>query len=273
MIQLHRSTRCVSLLFWFVVCGVLFATGCASNAPTTVAISPQIAAIGAGQTVQFTPIVTNDSSGVTWSATAGSIDANGNFTAPAQSATVTVTATSVKNKTLTATAKVNVVAPGQVASTANVQVASFTIAPAGPGNVSVQFGTDTTYGLTTWTQPVPTGGGAVSLFVAGMKATTLYHMRGVVQFADGSQYKDVDQTFTTRGLPAAQLPVIMTTTTAGMTPQSGVELLDLVEAPIAVAPVAVTDLYGNVLWSYNPGSTVAGARCRILSNCFPTEIS
>jgi arylsulfate sulfotransferase len=258
MIQLHRSTRCVSLLFWFVVCGVLFATGCASNAPTTVAISPQIAAIGAGQTVQFTPIVTNDSSGVTWSATAGSIDANGNFTAPAQSATVTVTATSVKNKTLTATAKVNVVAPGQVASTANVQVASFTIAPAGPGNVSVQFGTDTTYGLTTWTQPVPTGGGAVSLFVAGMKATTLYHMRGVVQFADGSQYMGPDMTFTPQGLPAAQLPVIMTTTMAGMTPQSGVELLDLVDAPIAVAPVAVTDLYGNVLWSYNPGSTVAG---------------
>jgi arylsulfate sulfotransferase len=252
MIQVPRSATCVSSLFVIVFCGILFATGCASNAPTTVAISPQIAAIGAGQTMQFTPIVTNDSSGVTWSATAGSIDANGIYTAPSQSSTITVTATSVKNKSKTATAKVNVVAPGQVASTANVQVASFTIAPAAPGNVSVQFGTDTNYGLTTWTQPVPAGGGAVSLFVAGMKGNTLYHMRGVVQFADGTQYMDLDQTFTT-AFPALQLPVVKATTTPGMTPQSGVELLDLVQGNVGAAPVSVTDLNGNSLWSYNPG--------------------
>ena len=118
----------------------------------------------------------------------------------------------------------------------------------------MQFGTDTNYGFTTWTEPVPTGGGPVSLFVAGMKGNTLYHMRGVVQFADGTQYMDPDQTFTTQALPAAQLPVITTTTTPGLTPQSGVELLDLVNAPATVAPVAVTDLNGNVLWSYNPVS-------------------
>jgi arylsulfate sulfotransferase len=73
-----------------------------------------------------------------------------------------------------------------------------------------------------------------------------------VQFADGSLYNDVDQTFTTQAIPAAQLPTITTTTTAGMTPQSGVELLDMVDAPTAIAPVAVTDLSGNVLWTYNP---------------------
>jgi arylsulfate sulfotransferase len=254
MIQERCLSRCVSSLSLFVFCAALLAAGCASSGsgPATVAISPQVVALGAGQTVQFTPIVSNDSSGVTWSATAGSIDANGNYTAPAHSTTVTVTATLVKNQKTTATAKVNVVAPGQVTSTANVQVASYTVAPAGPGSVSVQFGTDTTYGLTTWTQPVPTGGGAVSLFVAGMKMNTLYHMRGVVQFADGSQYNDVDRTFTTQAVPAAQLPVITTTTTPGMTPQSGVELLDLVDAATAINPVAVTDLNGNVLWTYNP---------------------
>ena len=109
----------------------------------------------------------------------------------------------------------------------------------------MQFGLNTSYGLTTWTQPVPQGGGAVPLFVAGMKANTLYHMRGVVQFADGSQFMDADQTFTTGELPGA--PTIATTTTAGMTPQSGVELLDMIGAS---APVVVSDLNGNVLWSY-----------------------
>jgi arylsulfate sulfotransferase len=242
-------------LFWCLLSLIVFASGCASQAAFEVSVSPQVVAIGTGQTVQFIAIVTNDSSAVTWSATAGTIDANGNYTAPSgsPSTTVTVTATLAKNHSKTATATVNVVAPGEVTATANKQVASYVISPAAAGNVSVQFGTSTNYGFTTWTQPVPTGGGPVSLFVAGMKGNTLYHMRGVVQFADGTQYMDVDQTFTTQSVAATQLPAVTATTTPGMTPQSGVELLDLVDGNIAHAPVAVTDLGGNILWSYNPG--------------------
>src|SRR5438445_11781047 len=137
--------------------------------------------------------------------------------------TVTVTATSKKDTTKTASATVNVVAPGQVASTANVQVALYTIAPAGAGNVSVQFGLDTNYGLTTWTQPVPAGGGAVPIFVAGMKANTLYYMRGGVQVGDGKQFMDGGQTVTTSAIPAAQLTHIQATATAGVTAASGGE--------------------------------------------------
>ena len=253
-----ESLRSVNVVC--VLCVIALAGGCGSNQappptppPISVAVTPQAAAIGTGQSTQFS-VTSNDATGVTWTASAGTIDANGNYTAPpgTESITVTVTATSKKDTTKTAGATVNVVAPGQVAPTANVQVALYTIAPAGAGKVSVQFGLDTNYGLTTWTQPVPQGGGAVSLFVAGMKASTLYHMRGVVQFGDGTQFMDADQTFTTGAVPAAQLPTITTTTTAGMTPQSGVELLDLVNVPSTVAPVAVTDLNGNVLWSYNP---------------------
>ena len=58
------------------------------------------------------------------------------------------------------------------------------------------------YGLTTWTQPTGQFGGAVNLYVAGMKQSTVYHMRGVVEFADGTQFTDTDQTFTTGALPA-----------------------------------------------------------------------
>ena len=92
--------------------------------------------------------------------------------------------------------------------------------------------------------------------MAGMKGNTLYHMRGVVQFADGTQYMDLDRTFTTQSLLATQLPAVTATTTPGMTPQSGVELLDVVDGDVAHAPVAVTDLDGNILWSYNPGSAI-----------------
>ena len=94
--------------------------GVVARRPLIVAISPTDVAIGTGQTVQFIAIVTNDSSAVTWSATAGTIDANGNYTAPSgsPSTTVTVTATLAKNHSKTATATVNVVAPGEVTATA-----------------------------------------------------------------------------------------------------------------------------------------------------------
>jgi arylsulfate sulfotransferase len=239
-----------------VLCVMVLTGGCGSYQappqPITVTLTPQAIAVGTGQSTKFS-VVTNDATGVTFAASIGSIDASGNYTAPAgaQSTTATVTATSKKEPTISASAKINVVAPGELTPTANVQVALYTIAPAAAGNVSVQFDLDKNYGLTTWTQPVPSGGGPVSIFVAGMKAGTLYHMRGVVQFSDGTQFVDADQTFTTQGLPATQLPTITTTTTAGMMPQSGVELLDLVDGS-AVAPVVVTDLSGNVLWSYNP---------------------
>ena len=236
----------------------------------SVSVSPQTTATGTGQTVSFTANVTNGKSGVTWTASAGTVDVNGNFVAPAgpQSMTVTVTATSKDDTTKSASATVNVVAPGQVTGTANVQVASYTISPTAPGNVSVQFGPDMNYGLTTWTQPVPASGGPVSLFVAGMKGNSLYHMRGVVQFGDGSVFTDADQTFTTGAPATAQLPTLTATTTAGMTPQGGVELLNFISASATTDQVAVADLSGNILWSYNrnPGIVFIANPIKLLPN-------
>ena len=66
------------------------------NAAVSVSVSPQKTATGTGQTVSFTANATNGKSGVTWTASAGTVDVNGNFVAPGgpQSMTVTVTATS-----------------------------------------------------------------------------------------------------------------------------------------------------------------------------------
>ena len=54
-----------------------------------------------------------------------------------------------------------------------------------------------------------------------------------------------------------------------MTPQSGVELLDLIagtSTPSTVTPIAVTDLQGNVLWSYNSGLTSQVNPVKLLPN-------
>jgi hypothetical protein len=236
--------------------------------PLTISITPATAALATGQSMPFA--ATGDSAGVTWSVSsaamgaagsAGTIDASGNYTAPSgdQSLTAIVKATSKTNSIYSSSVSVNVVAPGLIAPTNNVQVAQYTISPAASANVSVQFGLDTSYGLTTWTQPAPATGGSVSLFVAGMKQSTPYHMRGVVAFADGSAFNDADQTFTTGALPTGTVPNITATTAAGMTPQPGVEvldLLDLVHTTPSLLQTLVTDLNGNVIWAYAPSASV-----------------
>jgi arylsulfate sulfotransferase len=263
----------------------LIASGCgASYRMTTqspsvsITVTPARTAIATGATTRFS--ATGDPAGVTWSVAnstsgstgaVGSIDASGNYTAPsgAQSVTVVVIATSKTDPAQSTLAIVNVVASGTVTNTNNVQVAQYTVSPAAFANVSVQFGLDTTYGLTTWTQPTPASGGAVSLYVAGMKAGTLYHMRGVVQFSDGTQFMDKDQTFTTGALPAAKLPNLAVTTAPGMTPQSGVEILNFAQTNGTTQfPLAVSDLNGNVLWAYDPGLPVqdVGNTVKLMSN-------
>jgi arylsulfate sulfotransferase len=233
-------------------------------AAAAVTISPTTAFVGAGQVEQFTATVTGESATtVNWSvngtaggnATVGTIDSNGNYTAPAitQNGTATITATSTADSTKSASAAVGIIANGVVTTTNNVQVASYTINPPATANVAIQFGTDTTYGLNTWQQPTASGGGPVTILVAGMKMTTPYHMRAVITFADGTMFNDIDHTFTTGTVPAANLPQItVTTPTAGATPQPGVELIDLLGVGGPSLNGVVTDIQGNVIWTLQP---------------------
>jgi hypothetical protein len=192
-------------------------------------------------------------------ASAGTIDAQGNFTAPTvtQNTTVTVTATSTSDPTVTASSTVFVIAPATVAATANPQVALFTISVPDGVSAQIQFSTDTSYNLNTWSVAAPSGGGPVPILVAGMKGNTPYHMRAIFQPTGTTTtvFTDSDHTFTTKAYTQS-LPSLTVATTAGQTPQSGVELVDLVNGGLHVL---VYDLDGNVLWGYDPGSSVPAA--------------
>ena len=83
------------------------------------------------------------------------------------------------------------------------------------------------------------------ILVAGMKAGTQYHMRAIVSYPNGSVSPDIDRTFTTGSLPT--LPSFTVTKTSGLTPQPGVELVDI----LFPATPFVTDLDGNVIWTYH----------------------
>jgi arylsulfate sulfotransferase len=142
---------------------------------------------------------------------------------------------------------------GQVTATNNPQVALYSMTLPFQGSVAVNFGTGVSYGMKTWTQSTDTAGGEVSIFVAGMQASTTYHMQAAVKFSNGITANDTDHAFTTKAVPANMQLNVTTTTTLGMTPKPGLELLN----PVVGTPtgVIVTDLSGNVLWTYSdPGS-------------------
>lgn len=144
--------------------------------------------------------------------------------------------------------------PGMVNSTNNPLVASYSIqAPEGAG-VQIQFGQSTNYGLTTWAQSAPNFGGTVSIFVAGMQASTTYHMQATLSLPNGTQVTDADHTFTTGTIPTSILPSLTVQQTNGMTPAPGVEMLCL--DPLnggSQLTAVVTDLSGNVIWYYDIG--------------------
>src|SRR5437016_2649900 len=251
----------------FVCLPLLFICGCgASTAPLSVltfSVTPASVAITPGESVQFT-VKTTSGSAIQWlvndipngNAMVGTVDSTGKYTAPSQTAgiTVSVGAKIQSPQLVSAYATVHtVVDSGEVAATQHPQVARYTLnAPAGT-QAFVQFGVNTNYGLETWKQSPSGTGGPVEILVAGMRAFTQYHMRGVIQFPDGTRFFEKDLAFTTGGLQPSDLPLVSAQTTPGKTPQPRVELVDGILVPGVSGPapaIYATDLAANVLWWY-----------------------
>jgi arylsulfate sulfotransferase len=134
---------------------------------------------------------------------------------------------------------------GTVRGTNNPQVALYTLTLPFPGRAEIRFGTTKEYGTHTWYQSTDSNNGQISIFVAGMKAETLYHMSASVQFANGEPWADVDHTFQTGAIPAGMVLSVTTHTEPGMTPQPGVEFTNPLKG------LAVFDLQGNEIWTYS----------------------
>lgn len=249
-------------------------SGCTAGTYTSVVpaiVTPSSALLLPGQTLQFT--ATGDSLSLanpTWmvngvsggSPTTGTITSSGLYTAPTSPSAMTVQVTegNLIQGIKSAPSQVSLFSPdkfdaGTVTSSNNPQVALYTFrAPQGAW-VQVQFGTSTNYGLTTWAQEAPVGGGSVSTLVAGMRASTTYHIQAVVQLPNGQRVVDADHSFTTGDLSADLVPNIMVAQAAEAGVAPGVELLDLVTSPQNQLVALATDLGGNVIWYYklNPG--------------------
>ena len=227
----------------------------------TVTVTPQYAAIGPGETTQFTAqsslsgtlqwMVNGTSGG---NSSVGLIDAKGTYTAPLTSSINVVISAVLASSPATnfATAVVAVIQSGQLTPTPNPQVVAYSIYLPAPGNVNVQFGTQN---LMTSRQDTPSpNGGMVHVYVAGMIQHASYRMRAMVNLDNGASFIDADQTFNTGSAPeTSPLQIAIPT---GASPQSGVEIFDTV-IPHTEAQLFATDLQGNVLWTYRyEGSAV-----------------
>jgi arylsulfate sulfotransferase len=239
-------------------------SGCASSTTgnSAVQITPNSALLSLGQKFQFNAISSvSTSNNFLWevngvvggSASTGTITSDGVYTAP-NSSTNQPVSIGIQQQGSTASVSFydpNHPTPGTVAATQNPLVAAYTVVVPDGGSAQVQFGTDTSYGLNT-SSVSPTTGGTETIYVAGMRASTTYHMQAITNLADGTQVKDADHTFQTGAIPAAQLPNITTQLTGAGTPSPGVELMGLVPNATSINQLAAlaTDLSGNVIWYY-----------------------
>ncbi len=228
----------------------------------SVTMTPQYVAVAPGQTFQFQATSTTAGTfqwyvnGVaSGSAISGTVSSSGLYTAPTTlsvSGNVTVTAALAGSGSQNyATSAVALIQPADVAcpnSTGNPQVAQYSMYLPAPGKMSIQFGTTTSYGKSTWQVATPTAnGGTVPIYVAGMLGNTLYHMQAQVALNNGAAFNDIDHTCTT-GTPPATPPITLTTNDS--TAQPGIQLWNTI-LPYNLTDAFATDLNGNVLWTYN----------------------
>ena len=128
-----------------------------------------------------------------------------------------------KHRPVTIGSGADAIDQGIVVHTGNIQVARYVLRPHSAAQVTIEFGPTTAYGLRTWTVPASPDH-AADILVAGMRGGTIYHMRAIARFPDGTVVRDSDHTFRTGAYDPKLLPQIRVQQ-FGPT-QPGVELLN-----------------------------------------------
>jgi hypothetical protein len=144
-----------------------------------------------------------------------------------------------------------------VASTKNPLVASYSVSSQTGGRARVEFGTDISYGRQTAWYSVPPGGRGLAILVAGMRASTIYHMRAEL-VSSASDWFDEDRVFVTGPLPSTTFPSLVVTrpgnSALAATENPGVELINLTEPAVHMMQAVVADRDGNPIWYYDVGA-------------------
>jgi len=150
------------------------------------------------------------------------------------------------------------IATASVSRTQNPLVAQYTVTTAlgCSGQVMVEFGPDTSYGRTTQWVPATATSQTTTFLVAGMRASTTYHMRAQAQAqCSGTTNTFVanDTTFATGPLPSLPFPTLTVSRpnpSADSPENPGIELID---TPSSGTPAFFTDRDAHPIWYYDVG--------------------
>lgn len=145
---------------------------------------------------------------------------------------------------------------GVITTTANPLVANYQLRSGCAGPAMVEFGPDTNYGRTTAWYNAPGQYASFNIQVAGMRASTTYHMRSVLQ-CEGNTLMSNDQTFTTGALPPIAFPTLHVSRPSQSvgTENPGIELVNVVETTKNEVQGYYTDRDGNIIWYYDVGAS------------------
>jgi arylsulfate sulfotransferase len=146
-----------------------------------------------------------------------------------------------------------------VSGTNNPLVAQYTVGSGCAGQVMVEFGPDTSYGRRTAWYPIPSFK-PLPILVAGMRASTTYHMRAQ-RVCSGQTDMAPDTTFTTGALPAVAFPALQvsrpTPSQSQAQGQAAVAAenpgIEMITVPVTGTPIFFTDRDGNTIWYYDVG--------------------
>ena len=155
-----------------------------------------------------------------------------------------------------------------ISKTQNPLVARYSITAGCAGKAMVEFGTDTSYGRSTSWQPLPGHYGRADILIAGMKASTTYHMLSHVQ-CFGNTLTSADRTFTTGPLPSTPFPsLVVSRPNPSLTPAEnpGVELIDVFALGSNVTQAFFTDRDAHPIWYYDLPQGEAPYTMKLLPN-------
>ena len=153
-----------------------------------------------------------------------------------------------------------------IQSTQNPLVAAYRVGSGCSGQAMVEFGPDTNYGRTTSWYPV-SAYQAMTIYVAGMRASTTYHMR-LQRQCSGNTTISEDSTFTTGSLPSTPFPRLQVTRPdppSLLQESPGIEMIDIIAASNQMQAF-YTDRDGNPIWFYDVGAGNYPFTFKILSN-------
>jgi arylsulfate sulfotransferase len=147
-----------------------------------------------------------------------------------------------------------------VSPTQNPLVAKYFVSSKKGGQARIEFGIGTSYGRQSAWYSLPPDASGVTILVAGMKASTTYHMRAQIR-SGGTSWFDKDRLFTTGPLPSIEFPtLVVTRPNSGVLAAAenpGVELINLTEPSVGMMQAIVADRDGNPIWYYDVGADQA----------------